>query len=207
MCLLSCWGRKADCLVYRYFVLCYFIWPLFYVSLSRWGKENRLLGLFVLVNVLFYMDIVLCVFNLGEERKTDCLVYLYLLLCYFIWPVFYVFFNLAKEMKEGCLVYLYFILCYSIWLFFYVSFIPLRIGKQFAWFIGTSHMLFYMTIVLCVFYLVEIRKADCLVYLYFILCYSIWLFFYVSFIPLRIGWFIGTSHMLFHMTIVLCVLN
>ena len=51
--------------------------------LSRYGKESSLLNLLVLVNVLFNMTIVLCVFYLLEEQKADCLVYWYFVLCYF----------------------------------------------------------------------------------------------------------------------------
>ena len=51
--------------------------------LSRRGKENRLLGLFVLATVLFYLTIVLCVFYLAKEMKEGCLVYLYFLYDYF----------------------------------------------------------------------------------------------------------------------------
>ena len=52
--------------------------------LSSGDTESKFLGLLELLVVLFYMTIFLCVFYLAEERKAGCLVYWYMLLCYFI---------------------------------------------------------------------------------------------------------------------------
>ena len=114
-------GRKAACLVNWYLLLSYFICPLFYVSFTLL-KKSMLLGLLAIRIVLFYINIVLCVLYLAENRKFGCLVYWYFVLCYFIGPLFYVSFILLRKGKQlaRLIATLYCVISYnhcSMWLF------------------------------------------------------------------------------------------